>query len=288
LVAVTLSGFGRLFGGNFRKLLDAARMADEAGVEQLIVPDHVVMGPRTDRYPFGRFPYGPEEPWLEPLTALAAVGAVTTRLRLATGIVIAPLRPAIVLAKTAATVDVLTGGRLELGVGSGWQREEHAAAGVPFVGRTAAMEDTIRACQALWRSAPATFSSDTVSFADVWCRPAPVQPGGVPVWFGGPGNPANARRVAELGAGWLPIAGTPPDEVAGGVRLMRDAFEAAGRHPSTLGVRVGLVPQGDLESTLAAIPSLLALGATAVSLATGRFVAGFDDLPAFFRRVAAA
>jgi probable F420-dependent oxidoreductase len=290
-VAVTLSGLHRVFADDFRGVLELARIADDVGVDQLVVPDHVVMGERVDRYPYGRFPYGPEEPWPEPLTLLTALAAVTSRVRLATGILIAPLRPAPLLAKTVATLDVLSNGRLDLGIGSGWQREEYDASGLAFVGRTAHMDDLVRACRTLWRDAPASFSSPTISFDRIWCRPAPVQPEGPPLWFAGAGNEATARRVAELGTGWLPIGGIDHDELVSGVLLLRKAFADAGRDVAGLGVRAGLVPvrgddgRADLDRTLAAVPELLELGATAVSVASGPFVRAPDDVRPFLERV---
>ena len=98
-VSVTISGLSRLFGGDLAAVLDAARAADEAGVDQLVLTDHLAIGPRTDRYPFGTFPYPPEEPWLEPLTTLAAIAGATERVRLGTGVLVAPLRPALLLAE---------------------------------------------------------------------------------------------------------------------------------------------------------------------------------------------
>jgi probable F420-dependent oxidoreductase len=294
-VSITVSGLTRLFGGDLAAVLDAARAGDDAGIDQLVLPDHVVMGPRIDRYPFGKFPYGPEEPWIEPLTMLAAMAAVTRRVRLATGVLIAPLRPAALLAKTAATLDVLSGGRLDLGVGTGWQREEFDAVGVPFTGRTSRLEDTVRACQALWtQDPPVSFSSPTVSFRDLWCEPRPLQSGGIPVWFGGGPNEATARRVADLGVGWMPIGMMPRDELARGIELFRTAFERAGRDPGTVGVRAGIAPvtgddrRFDLERTLAPVADMEALGVTMVSLGLGRFLRGADDVTRFFAEVGAA
>ena len=216
------------------------------------------MGRRTDRYPFGTFPYPPEEPWPEPLVVLAAIAGVTTRVRLSTGILIAPLRPAVLLAKTAATLDVLSGGRLDLGVGSGWQREEFWASGIEWADREQRLDDTVAACRVLWRDAPASFTSPTVSFADIWCRPAPLQPGGIPVWFGGGATERTARRIATSGDGWLPMAGMPVDEVASGIALVAEECARAGRDPAEVGVRAGLAglkgPDGrpDVERTLEA------------------------------------
>jgi probable F420-dependent oxidoreductase len=295
-VSITISGLTRLFGDDLAGVLDTARAADEAGIDQLVLPDHVTIGPRLDRYPFAdRFPFPPEEPWLEPLTALAAIAGATERVRIGTGVLIAPLRPAVLLAKTAATLDVLSRGRLDLGVGTGWQPEEFDALGVRFVGRGARMDDTVRACRALWtREPPVSFSSGTVSFTDVWCEPRPLQPGGVPVWFGGGPTGATARRVAELGAGWLPLGVMPDDQLAAGIGLIRTACEAAGRDPAAVGVRAGIpVVTGDrgrvdVERTFAPVPALASLGVTSVSLALGRFLRDRADVRPFLEEVGAA
>jgi len=293
-VSVTISGLTRLFGDDLAAVVDIARRADEAGIDQLVLPDHVVMGTRLDRYPFGRFPFGPEEPWLEPLTALAAFAGATERVRLSTGVLIAPLRPAVVLAKTAATLDVLSHGRLDLGVGTGWQPEEFEAAGVPYADRVARLDDTVRACQALWtQDPPVSFRSGTVSFENLWCEPRPLQLGGVPVWFGGGANRATARRIAELGAGWLPIGVMPEEELTAGIALIGDACAVAGRDPTTVGVRAGLpmvTDEGrlDLDRTLAPVPRLAEIGVTVVSLTLGRFLREPADAAPFFAAIVAA
>jgi probable F420-dependent oxidoreductase len=287
-VSVTISGLSRLFGDDLAAVLDMARAIDDAGVDELVLPDHVVMGRRTDRYPFGKFPFGPEEPWLEPLTALAAIAGATQRIRLATGVLIAPLRPAVLIAKTAATLDVLSRGRLDLGVGTGWQPEEFDAIGVSFRDRTARLEDTVRACQALWTDEPpVSFASPTVSFEEIWCEPRPLQSGGVPVWFGGGANESTAGRIAELGAGWLPIGIMPEDELAKGIALIRHACEASGRDPSTVGVRAGLLLEKaedggiDVGRTVEGAVKLRDLGVTIASVTPARFVREPRDMAPF-------
>src|SRR6478735_1891948 len=185
-LSVTVSGLDRLFGDDLAAVVDVAAMADDLGVDQLVFPDHVAIGPRLDRYPYGaKFPYPPGEPWLEPLTALAAIAGATSRVRLGTGVLIAPLRPVLLLAKTVATLDVLSRGRIDLGIGTGWQREEFVEPGMEFVGRTARMDDAIRACRTLWESEPpVSFSSPTISFDEIWAEPRPAQ-ARIPVWYGG-------------------------------------------------------------------------------------------------------
>jgi probable F420-dependent oxidoreductase len=289
--SIVVSGLSRLFADDLSGVLEMARVADAVGIDQIALPDHLAIGSRTDRYPYGDFPLPPDEPWLEPLATLAAIAGATSRLRLATGILIAPLRPALLLAKTAATLDVLSGGRLDLGVGSGWQAEEFDAVGVPFRGRAARMDDTLRACRVLWRDAPASFESETVSFQDLWCLPQPVQPEGIPLWFGVGLSERNIARIVELGAGWMPV-GAQQDELVAGAEKLRAACTAAGRDPATLGVRGTVAPlrgadkQPDLERSLAAaLPGLREAGANVVSLALAAFAYRPEDVRPFLERV---
>jgi probable F420-dependent oxidoreductase len=291
-ISVTISGLSRLFGDDLAQVLDVARVADEAGIDQLVLPDHLAIGPRTDRYPFGTFPYPPAEPWLEPMTTLAAVAAVTRRVRLGTGILVTPLRSALHLAKTVATLDVLSHGRVDLGVGTGWQREEFTDAGLPFDGRAGRMDDAIAACRVLWaESPPVSFATASVSFSDLWCEPRPAQ-ARIPVWFAGGANDAVARRIARLGDGWLPL-GLDDAAVDDGIARIRRALDEAGRDPGGLGVRVGLpvvAADGDpdIVATLAPIEALAARGITMVSVALGRFLSGRADVEPFLSDLGAA
>jgi probable F420-dependent oxidoreductase len=290
-LAIGIYGIENLFGGDFTRVVDVVARADRLGI------DHVVMGERTDRYPYGTFPVPPAAPWYEPIVALSAFAAVTDRIRLSTSVVISPLRPPVLFAKQIATLDVLSHGRLDLGVGTGWQREEYAASMLPFEGRGQRLEDQLRACQVLWRDAPARFHSKTVSFDGIYCRPAPVQPGGVPLWFGLAPTEVNCRRIAELGVGWLPIS-QDPSELERGVASVRAAFEAAGRDPTELQVRAQLLPRRarsgraadsgafDLEATLEGIDATLAAGATVIEVLPFLFCRSPDELDACLDRIA--
>ena len=130
-LSLTIAGLHRTFGPELDHYLDLAKAADDVGIDQIVLADHVVMGRNTDAYPYGDFAFAPDEPWADPLALLTAIAAVTSRVRLATGILITPLRTPASLAKSVATLDALSGGRVDLGVGVGWQREEYAVAGVP-------------------------------------------------------------------------------------------------------------------------------------------------------------
>jgi probable F420-dependent oxidoreductase len=290
-LTVSLPTFGPAPGGGWASLLDLARTAEDAGVDRLVVTDHVVMGRNTDAYVWGRFPVPPDAPWLEPLTVLTALAAVTAQVRLATGILIAPLRPAALLAKQVATLDQLSGGRVDLGVGVGWQREEYEAEGLDFEGRGPRLTDTVAACRALWERCPATFSSPSVSFTDVFCSPAPAQ-ARLPVWFGGTLNGRMVRRVVELGDGWIPIMGSTVDGIAEGAARLRAAFADAGRDPAGLSVQAPMpVVRGDdkrvdLAASAAGVPELVEAGATDVIVHLGALCRDVADAGPVLRTLA--
>lgn len=288
-LALGIPSYGPFFPPDRRhEIVDLARSAEAAGVASVVLPDHVVMSDQTQRYEWGKFPLPIETPWLEPMTVLAAIAGATQRVRLATGILIAPLRPAALLAKTAATLDVLSGGRLDLGVGTGWQKEEFDAMGLDYAKRGPMLTNAVAACRALWGPSPADFDSSTVRFEKIWCEPKPVQPGGVPVFFSGTLTRRNLYRLTRLGDGWIPIMNETADGLAEGVVRIRRAWEEAGRDPSGLRVRGTLeVVRGgdgraDLRKTLEGTAAMGARGATEVQIPLLAFVRQPDDLPAFF------
>jgi probable F420-dependent oxidoreductase len=224
-------------GSDPGSLIELARRAESVGFGAVSISDHVVMGPHADRYPWGDFSFPPEAPWYEPLTVLTAIAAATSRIGLTTSILIVPLRPAALLAKWAATIDVVSGGRMELGVGTGWQKAEFDALGLDHARRGQMLTDSIGACRTLWRHAPASWSSPTVNFSDIWCLPRPVESSGIPILFSGTLTPRNVRRIVGLGDGWIPIMGERRAGIADGVAQLRSRYEAAGRDPGTLRVR---------------------------------------------------
>lgn len=144
-----------------------------------------------------------------------------------TSILIASLRRPVVLAKQMATLDVLSGGRIDMGVGVGWQREEYEAAGLAFEGRGRLLDRTLEVCQGMWTTNPTSFVSPELSFENIHMMPKPTQPGGVPVWVSGTVNPRVASRLGRFGSGWIPW-GPASDDPAAGIREMRDAVAAAG------------------------------------------------------------
>src|SRR5690349_13847827 len=298
-LTVGLPNFGSLFPpGEWRRFVDLAKAADDAGVDRIVLVDHVVMGPHTDAYQWGRFPVPSDAPWFEPLTMLAAIASATERVRLATGILISPLRPAALLAKTVATLDVLSRGRVDLGVGTGWQREEYLASGVSFERRGELLDDQLGALRALWTDSPAAYSSSSVSFEQTWCEPKPVQPGGVPIWVAGTLHRRAVARIAQYADGWIPIMGESVEGIAAGAAQLRDAVVAAGRDASTFAVQAPLrIARGDdkrpdLARSIESVPDLVAAGATNVHVPMQAFCRDPAAAPEFFadlvKRFAAA
>ena len=166
------------------------------------------MGENVQNYPYGRFPAPLDYPWFEPLTVLAVLAGVTERIRLSSGIVIAPLRPAVLLAKQIATLDVMSRGRVSIGLGVGWQKEEYDAAGIPWEGRNTRFFEQIEVCRLLWSEAPAAFHGKTVNFDKIYSYPRPVQ-ARVPIWLGIAPTERNIERMAKVADGWIPMEQDP-------------------------------------------------------------------------------
>ncbi|HEU5308131.1 MAG TPA: TIGR03619 family F420-dependent LLM class oxidoreductase, partial [Acidimicrobiia bacterium] len=233
-LSIGVTSFAAEDPGTWQPLFDAATVADEAGVDRLVVSDHVVFGERLEEYARpeiggqagGKQPTGPDGHWLEPLTTLSVLAGMTSRIRLGTNILVAALRRPAVLAKSTATLDVLSGGRLDLGVGVGWQREEYEAAGLDFSRRGRLLDHTLAVCQTLWREQRASFDGDGLRFEAIHQMPKPAQPGGVPIWVSGRVNANVARRLARFGSAWIPW-GEDAADVATSIPRMRDAVAAA-------------------------------------------------------------
>lgn len=261
--------------GGWSKMFDFARAADAAGVDRLVVSDHVVFGehleeyanPETGGVAGGKQPTGPDGHWLEPLTTLSVVAGMTRRIRLRTQIIIAALRRPVVFAKSTATLDVLSGGRLDLGVGVGWQSAEYGAAGLTFERRGRLLDHTLDVCQTLWREKRAAYESPELRFEAIHQMPKPLQPGGVPIWTSGTVRNTTARRITKYGPRWIPW-GADAANLADAIPRMKDAVVKEGGSVDGLQV-VGALPvmrtaSGaiDIPRTMAPLPQLVADGIT--------------------------
>jgi probable F420-dependent oxidoreductase len=261
--------------GSWQYLLDRAIAADLAGVDQLVVSDHVVMGSNLAAYNDpslgGRegalLPTDSDGHWLEPLTLLAVIAGLTTNIRLGTGVLLAALRRPVVLAKSIATLDVLSRGRVDLGVGVGWQKEEYDAAGLSFSDRGRLLDQTLEVCKLLWENESAAFDSPELKFDNIHCVPKPANPAGIPLWIGATINSRSLTRIVRFANGWIPW-GQAMFEPCSGIARIKRALDDAGRNPSEFMVR-GLLalqraPDGrvDLQKTMAPVTAMADDGIT--------------------------
>jgi probable F420-dependent oxidoreductase len=270
-----LKTFSRRPAQDWSYLVEFAQAADIGGVDRLVMSDHVAFGENLEAYDDpakggsrgGRQPTGPDGSWLDPIATIAHLTAVTTRVRFGTNILLAALRRPVVLAKMAATIDVLSGGRLDLGVGVGWQREEYEAAGLSYEGRGRLLNHTIEVCQALWRNERVDYDSGELSFEAIHQMPKPLQAGGIPIWTSGTVNARSMDRLAAYGSGWIPW-GEDAADIEAGIRRMRRAVSDRGRDPFGLGVvghlRTVTRDDGtpDVTRTMQQVPQLSEAGVT--------------------------
>jgi probable F420-dependent oxidoreductase len=243
-----------------------AGVAEEVGCDSIWAVEHVVV-PAAYRslYPYspdGKMGLTGDEAIPDPLDWLAFVAARTETLRLATGMIILPEHNPLLLAKRLATIDVLSGGRLMVGIGVGWLREESEAVGVDFGERGARADEYIEVMRALWADGPATHHGRFFDFEAMKSHPKPVQPGGVPILVGG-SSEAAARRAGRLGDGFFPL-GLSPDDLVPVLEIMRRAAVDAGRDPDAIELTVNATKKLDVAKRYAE------LGAT-------RFVASARD-----------
>ncbi|CDO87649.1 LLM class F420-dependent oxidoreductase [Mycobacterium triplex] len=192
--------------GAERAVIDAvASRADECGFATLWAGEHVVMVDRSaSRYPYsddGVIAVPAQADWLDPMVTLAFAAAASSRITIATGVLLLPEHNPVVVAKQAASLDRLSGGRLTLGVGVGWSKEEFAALGVPFEHRAARTAEYVAAMRTVWRDDVASFHGTFVGFDSIRVYPKPVRDRRIPIMLGGNSDPA-LRRVAAWGDGW--------------------------------------------------------------------------------------
>ena len=217
---------------------DLGRCAEDTGFESIWAVDHVVMCPDyQSKYPYdasGRSPFDENVIQPDPLIWLTWVASATTTLKLGTGILILPLRNPAVLAKEAASLDRLSGGRLLMGIGVGWVEEESKAVGMEFRNRGQRCDEYVGAMRALWNQPLSSYQGEHVAFQNVVSRPEPVSPKGVPILVGGH-SPAAAKRAGRLGDGFFPLGVFGP-ELDDLLAIMAESAREAGRDPSEIEV----------------------------------------------------
>ncbi|MEU6707856.1 LLM class F420-dependent oxidoreductase [Streptomyces wuyuanensis] len=219
-----------------------ATAAEAHGFARLWCGEHVVLvDAPASRYPYsadGRIAVPADADWLDPLLALGFAAAVTDRIELATGVLLLPEHNPVVVAKQAATLDVLCAGRFSLGIGTGWSAEEFAALGVPFAGRGRRTDEYLTAMRTLWTDDPASFTGEFTRFDAIRVNPKPLRGGQLPIVVGGNGDAA-LRRAATLADGWYGF-NVPVADVPARIAVLADECARSGRSPEELTVAVAL------------------------------------------------
>ncbi len=252
-IGITCGGIGAYASGEFLHL--SARAAEEVGFNAYWMPDHVVL---FADYPESRYAYangsgqakpqqddgaalkfGEENPipdphseFVDPVAAMAWVAAVTSRIEVGSNVLILPQRNPVVLAKSLASIDSFSGGRVVLGAGIGWAREEYAAVGAQWQQRGKRADEYIGALRALWGEGGADFEGETVQLRGAYAYPKPARPGGIPILIGGESEAA-LRRVASAGDGWLPF-NLPVEDAAQTIAHLKALTREQGRDPEQL------------------------------------------------------
>jgi probable F420-dependent oxidoreductase len=267
------------------------RALEEIGFDEIDVFDHVVMGHPVPGRPESR--YRATMPLLEALTTLGFLAAATRRIGLGTEVLVLPQRPPVLVAKQVATLDTLSGGRMRLGVGVGWQQSEYEALGETFGDRGRRMDDAIVLLRKCWRDDPIEHGGDRYPVVSMAMEPKPPRKDGLPIWVGGH-SPAALRRAGRLGDGWMAVGYDDLfEQGAAKIAEVRRHAEEAGRDPSRLGfqAQISRPPReghpddrtfyADADRVVGAAARLrdLGFGWGALNL-TGMFLAGARSVPA--------
>lgn len=248
---------------------DFAQAAEQDGFDYLSAFEHVA-GATAERFDgidtgFRAPPYLYDHPFHEPFTLFSYLAAVTSRIELATNVLVLPQRQTVLVAKQAAEVALLSGGRFRLGVGVGWNHAEYEALGADFHTRGRREEEQIELLRKLWTEPVVTFKGQWHTVDRVGIAPLPRRP--IPVWIGGGTGETTLRRVARFADGWMPML--RPDGAAELVNRMHRHLEEAGRDPATLPVQTGLAPTGTPGDWVSAARAMERVGVTHLTVMPG-------------------
>jgi probable F420-dependent oxidoreductase len=280
--------FASSIGIDHASAMEVCRTAEAVGFESLWGGEHVILPSRIDsKYPYtpdGKIPAQPDTPIPDPLIWLAFAAAAAPTMRLGTCILIVPQRNPLVLAKELATLDQLSGGRVELGLGVGWLKEEFDALGVPWERRGARNDEYIAAMRALWAGPHAQFHGEFVDFEPVTCSPRPVQ-ASIPILVGGD-TEAAINRAVRLADGYFPGEGNV-DRLEALITRLRHAAEDAGRDPQSIEINAMFGAQ--MADPVAGAEQLAAIGVSRAMVPAFFFAGpgGLDRLAEFGQRVMA-
>ncbi len=249
-------------------LASIARKAEELGFESLWIPEHIILPVEyKSPYPYsssGRLPAPPDTPLHDPMLALAYVAGVTSKIKLATGIFVLPIRNPFTTAKAVASLDVLSGGRFIFGVGIGWLEEEFQAVGMDFKNRALRTREYVALMKELWTSADPVYKGKTVGIEGFKFMPKPAQKPHPPIVFGGHTDPA-LKRTARLGDGWYGIA-----ESIDGIRETIGRLRACEREfTRTTPLEVTISPRIGRPLTPALVKQFSDMGVSRIIFAAG-------------------
>ena len=227
------------------KVIEMAKAIEEIGYDELAVFDHVIMGYPTDTRSAPMYP--PKMPILEALMMLAFAAAVTERVTLSTEVLVLPQRQPVLVAKQVSTLDTLSGGRVRLGVGVGWQEAEYEALNTNYRDRGARMDEAIDLMRAYWGDEQVDFVTSHYNSTAIAMEPKPPQGAKLPIWVGGL-SPAALRRTGQKADGWMGTATGTDEKIVAAMDTIRKHAEAAGRDPASIGFQLMLAsPPRDAE-----------------------------------------
>ena len=275
------------------KVLELGKALEDIGYDEIAVFDHVVMGFPTDTRPPPMYP--PKMPVLEALILLAQLAAVTDRIGLSTEVLVLPQRQPVLVAKQISTIDLMSEGRVRLGVGVGWQESEYDALEEDFTNRGRRMDEAIALLRTYWSDEQIDFDGEYYSSTAMAMEPKPAQDGGPEIWIGG-SSKAALRRTGQLGDGWMGSALAKEETIVASVTAIRAAAEAAGRDPASIGLQMMLQPPpskeedkayyADHDQVVQRVVRLKELGFEWVSLnATAVFQAGARSVDAMIEQL---
>jgi probable F420-dependent oxidoreductase len=252
-------------GADPAAIRDYAQAAEELGYQHILAYDHVI-GANPASRPDWRPPYTYRDPFHEPFVLFAYLAGLTKEIELVTGVIILPQRQTVLVAKQAAALDVLSSGRLRLGVGIGWNPVEYEALGENFKNRGRRSEEQVDVMRKLWTQELVTFEGNWHKITDAGLNPLPIQRP-IPIWFGGSDDRA-LRRLARLGDGWFPLLG-PDDKCRAAIEKIRSYAREAGRDPGRIGIEGRITfGEGSAEVWRKDIDLWKNLGATHLSVNT--------------------
>ena len=271
-----------------------AKAIEDIGFDQLDMFDHVLMGYGTEQRPAPMYP--PKMPIMEALMVLSYAAAVTDRIGLGTEVLILPQRQPTLVAKQISTLDTLSGGRVRLGVGVGWQASEYEALNEDFGNRGKRMDESIKLIRAYWTDEEVNFQGEFYTANAMAMEPKSPQGSKLPIWIGGTSKAA-LRRVAELGDGWLATAIEDVDVAKSFIQRIHEHAESIGRNPNEIGMQMMLdVPPRDeagkqfykhADNVLARADAVKSAGFEWGALnATAMFQAGYKSVDALIDQLA--